>query len=318
MAADLRKVALELGYLDARAVTGHPFDVWINRLKSTPAGRYMSFEHDPARASGWPTQEITLWVALASTPPYENWPEGEIGGFYMSSASDEARRSRWEDAAEAAGCEVKRGVLLPERAAAIRAGLGDWGLFGPLLTPQWGSFVSIAIVLVHEAPPDGARGPEHDASPGCERCGKCVAACPVEAITLGEGVNTLGCLRNLMNFPAYMSEVHFEKMGKRIWGCDTCQLACPHNAGRTLHNPPDDMLECVRLEELLRAPDLDGLARYIQSGYIDPELLKGQAALAAANTGRSELLPLVENLIGGANAQLSRIAAWAAARLRSG
>ena len=59
--------AIELGYVNAAPVTGHPFDVWNNRLKSIPLGQYLSFEHDPAAISGWTLDDITIWVAIAPT-----------------------------------------------------------------------------------------------------------------------------------------------------------------------------------------------------------------------------------------------------------
>ena len=93
MPLTIREKALELGFIDARPVTGHPFDVWRNRLMSIPLGKYMSFEHDPANASGWPLAEIALWAAIAPTPPMADWPEGcgEIGAYYMRSQLRETR-----------------------------------------------------------------------------------------------------------------------------------------------------------------------------------------------------------------------------------
>jgi len=86
----------------------------------------MSFEHDPVNASGWPLDEITLWVAIAPTPPMVDWPEGcgEIGALYIRSQLLETRRVAWKDATVASGYEIVRDVTLPERAAAIRAGFG--------------------------------------------------------------------------------------------------------------------------------------------------------------------------------------------------
>ena len=87
MSLTIRDAALKLGFIDAKPATGHPFDVWRNRLMSIPLGQYMSFEHCPVNASGWPLEEITVWVAIAPTPPMAQWPDGcgEIGGYYMRS-----------------------------------------------------------------------------------------------------------------------------------------------------------------------------------------------------------------------------------------
>jgi len=95
------KAAMKLGYTDVRPVTGHPFDVWINRLRSIPLGQHFSFEHDPAVVSGWPVDEITVWVAIALTPPVTEWPEGygEIGAYYLGYEDQVKRRISWEKAA---------------------------------------------------------------------------------------------------------------------------------------------------------------------------------------------------------------------------
>jgi len=316
MPLDIRDAALKLGFIDARPVTGHPFDVWRNRLKSIPLGKYMSFEHDPANASGWPLAETTLWVAIAPTPPMEDWPDGcgEIGAFYMRSQLLETRRAAWEDAAIALGYEIVRDVTLPERAAAIRAGFGVHGLNGLLITPDHGSFVNITVLLVHDTPPPDARGPEYDLSPGCDKCGDCVKACPTGAIS-EEGVNTLICLRNYISKPESMPEEDYTKMGRRIQGCDTCQKACPYNDTLKREQAPAELIGCMRLEKLLTTPDIDLMSQYILSGYIPEYLVKTQAALAAANTGAKDLLPHIQNLIGSENKMLDKAARWAAERL---
>ena len=315
MQSKIRGAALELGFLDAKPATGHPFEVWHNRLIGSELGKYMSMEYDPAKVSGWPLEEITLWTAIAPTPPMADWPEGcgEIGGFYMRSGERQKLRDAWDDAVAGLGYEIIRGVILPERAAAIRAGLGVHGLNGLMITPDHGSFVSIHVVLVHAAPPDDARGPEYDLSPGCGGCGDCIKACPTGAIS-ENGVDTQKCLRNYMSVPQFMPEEYYPKMGRRILGCDTCQIACPKNAELERETPPADMTEWMQLEKLLTEPDIDRISKYIT---LYENQVKTQAAIAAANTGRKDLLPVVEALIGSEDKALDKIARWAAERLKS-
>ena len=312
------EAAMRLGYAGAHPVTGHPFDVWRNRLSNTPLGRFMSFEHDPVKITGWPLNEITIWVAIAPTPPMAEFPDGcgEVGGYYMRSALQEKNCAAWENAACDAGFEIMREFTLPERAAAIRAGFGVHGLNGLLITPEFGSFVNITTLLVHAAPPPEARGPEHDLSPGCGNCGDCVKACPTGAIDKTEGVNTLVCLRNYMNFTDGMTEDDYARMGRRIQGCDTCQSVCPKNGGLKREEPPADIAECLRLENLLAGPDMEIISKYIHKNYIKNGVLQRQAALAAANAGRTDLLPLVEKLIGTGDETLDKFARWAAGKLR--
>ena len=184
----IREAAINLGNIGARPITGQPFDVWQNRLTSTPLGQHLPVAPTPEELSGWPLDEITIWVAIAPTPPIANWPDGcgEIGSFYITSGQYKARRVAWEDAVIAAGYEiirVRHGASLPERAAAIRAGLGVHGLNGLMIAPDYGSFVDITVLLVRAAPPADARGAEHDLSPGCDNCGECIKACPTGAIS---------------------------------------------------------------------------------------------------------------------------------------
>jgi len=186
-----------------------------------------------------------------------------------------------------------------------------------MITPDYGSFVNITILLVHEAPPPGANGPEYDFSPGCGNCGDCITACPTGAIS-ENGVNTLICLRNYITKPENMPEEDYPKMGRRIQGCDTCQLACPRNAALEREQPPTDMIDCMKLEKLLTKPDFGLLSKYISTWYAKENRIKTQAALAAANTGRKDLLPLIQTLIGSEDKMLDKTARWAAGRLTEG
>ena len=315
MQSKIREAALNLGYVDARPVTGHPFEVMHNHLKSLPIGQHMPMEHRPEESSGWPLGEITIWVATEPQPPAADWPEGcgEIAGSYMAMHEWRARRAKWEEAAAALGYEIKPGAgsMLPERAAAIRAGLGVHGLNGLMITPDYGSFVGISTLLVRATPPPDTRGPEHDLSPGCANCMKCIVACPSSAIS-ETGINAMKCLCSYIYRYADMQEEDYPKMGRRILGCDACQLACPSNVAIKRRQPPAEMVKAMNLEELLSDPDFDTISKYVKLSDLH---VKTQAVLAAANTGRKDLLPQVEALIGSEDEKLDKLARWAAARL---
>ena len=319
MQTKIREAALKLGYIDAQPVTGQPFDVWRNRLSAIPLGQHLSFSHDPAQASGRPLEEITLWVAIAPTPPMADWPMGcgEIGAFYMHSRLYDMRYAAWEEAVTSMGYEVIHGIALPVRAAAIRAGLGVHGLNGLLIAPQYGSFVDISVLLIHAAPPTDARGSEHDMSPGCGNCGECIKACPTGAIS-EDGVNSLICLRHYITHPELMPENDYPKMERRIQGCDTCQQACPHNAALVKQHPPADFCACMKLENLLTKPDMDCISKYMSPGYMRENRVKTQAVLAAANGKRKDLLPLIEALVGSEDDMLDQMARWSVKHLRAG
>ena len=311
--------ALAAGFLDVGAATTHPFDLWRERLSALPFGKIFSMEHRPEAICGWPVGKATLWAAISATPPFTPWPDGygEAAGYYVGLSATDAKTAVWETSVRKMGYEALSVFRLPDRAIAIRAGLGVHGLFGPLITPRHGSFVAIATLLVRTGPPEGARGPEHDCSPGCERCGRCIAACPTGAISMNGGIDAMKCLRKDMSYPDAVPKAHYSLMGRRIMGCDICQRACPHNRKITPLKPSANLIAPFKLENLLAAPDIDALAARIGTFYAKKTRIVTQAVLAAANTGRADLLPRLRALADGPGSNdkdslaLRRALAWA-------
>ncbi len=86
--------------------------------------------------------------------------------------------------------------IFSHRHAAVLAGLGEFGLSNLLITPQYGPRVRIVSIITEAVlDPD----PPYEKSlcrQTQKKCGKaCVAACPVEAISLDGKVNKDLCLR---------------------------------------------------------------------------------------------------------------------------
>lgn len=117
---------------------------------------------------------------------------------------------------------------LRERYWAVKSGLGFIGLNNQLIIPGAGSrFFLGEILTTLDLEPDRLSGPV-----SCEGCGKCVAACPGKALrTDGDGRVRLDARRCL----SYLTiELRGElpedvRLGRHIYGCDECQLVCPHN-----------------------------------------------------------------------------------------
>jgi len=318
MQTKIRDAALELGFIDARPVTGHPFNIWKDRLNSIPLGEYLSFDHDPSVVSGWRLDEITIWVAIAATPPVDGWSDdcGEIGAYYLHLDENRKRKKAWEKAVVELGYEVITDFTLPDRAAAIRAGLGVHGLNGLMIAADHGSFVDISLLLIHSTPPTDARGPEHDMSPGCGNCGICIKACPTGSIT-ENGVDTVTCLRTYMSWPEYMPEADYEKMDKRILGCDTCQHVCPKNDLLEREQPSAVIQSCMKIDKLLTETGAKDMIEIMKYNHVTINGIKRQAALAATNMGRKDLLPLIEPLTDSEDETLRKAARWATDQLRN-
>lgn len=114
--------------------------------------------------------------------------------------------------------------------AAARAGLGVLGINGLLLTPAYGSFVFIGELVTsadYTAVTGEAIPPFPAEPPRCEGCGLCVAACPAGCRESDRN----GCLSALTQKKGDLTPEEASALvrGGLVWGCDACQLACPHN-----------------------------------------------------------------------------------------
>lgn len=117
-----------------------------------------------------------------------------------------------------------------EADAAARAGLGVLGMNGLLITKEYGSFIFIGEIIT-DADYTAVTGecvPSFPAEPPtCEKCGACLVACPMGC---REGDRT-ACLSALTQKKGDLTEAEIAavRKGGLVWGCDACQLACPHN-----------------------------------------------------------------------------------------
>ena len=116
---------------------------------------------------------------------------------------------------------------IDERDAAVHAGLGIMGKNGLLITEKYGSFVFLGEIIT-DAPIDATEHlPATSPLPVCEECGLCLATCPV-----GCGNDkSEECLSALTQKKGELTddEKTLLALHPLVWGCDTCQLACPHN-----------------------------------------------------------------------------------------
>jgi epoxyqueuosine reductase len=135
---------------------------------------------------------------------------------------------------------------LAERTLAARAGLGFIGKNRMLINPELGPQLLLAeIVTSLKLPTDlplrlpprllvedksgGAAGEPIKTS--CSNCNKCLTACPTGALRPDGHLDANKCISYLTieyknEFPPDLAP----KIGARLFGCDECVLACPHQA----------------------------------------------------------------------------------------
>ncbi len=122
-----------------------------------------------------------------------------------------------------------------ERYWAMRAGIGFIGKNGQLIIPGKGSYFFLGELLTTlDLPPD------NPIPASCGDCTRCLDSCPTHALFTPGKLDARRCIscQTIENREEIAPEVA-SRMGNRIYGCDTCQLCCPHNQGAQPTNCPE-------------------------------------------------------------------------------
>ncbi|MBY6024227.1 MULTISPECIES: tRNA epoxyqueuosine(34) reductase QueG [Bacillaceae] len=230
------------------------------------------------------------------------------------------------------GVEVKSMVdtgELSDRAVAERAGIGWSGKNCAIITPEFGSYVYLGEIVTN-IPFE----PDQPIEDQCGTCNKCVEVCPTGALVTGGQLNSQRCIAFLTQTKGFLADEFRDKIGNRLYGCDTCQTVCPENKGKDFHfHPemePDPEIAKPKLKPLLTMSNREFKEKYghvsgswrgkkpIQRNAIIalahfkdetaiPDLIKvmkedvrpvirGTAAWALGKIGNDEVLPLLEQL----------------------
>lgn len=119
---------------------------------------------------------------------------------------------------------------LVDRAVAERAGIGWSGKNCSIITPEFGSYVYLGEMIT-TIPFE----PDQPMEDRCGTCNKCIEACPTGALVQGGQLNSQKCIAFLTQTKGFLPEEFRDKLGNRLYGCDSCQTACPENKGKDFH-----------------------------------------------------------------------------------
>jgi len=115
---------------------------------------------------------------------------------------------------------------IPEVYAAALSSLGKIGANGLLINETYGTWVFIGEIVTTLYLENS------DSVQRCENCGLCQSKCPTGAIENGK-VDKSKCLSDITQRKGDLTEEQrlMIKESGCVWGCDVCQLVCPHNFG---------------------------------------------------------------------------------------
>lgn len=207
---------------------------------------------------------------------------------------------------------------ITERAFAYRSGLGFFGWNSCIITERFGSWVFLGVILTTvplEADPFVERT--------CRQCGRCLKACPTGAIIAPYVVNPYLCLSYVTQMKGIIPEKLRPPLGRRLFGCDTCQAVCPHNADAELGNHPEFFPHPEVGTQPSLAMVLNLTNRRFQetfartaAGWRGKKVLQRNAVLNLGNIARENDVPLLAKALQDPTIPVRASAAWALGQIR--
>lgn len=206
---------------------------------------------------------------------------------------------------------------LSDRAVAERAGIGWSGKNCAIITPEFGSYVYLGEMITNIP-----FAPDQPMEDQCGDCQKCIEACPTGALVQGGQINATRCIGFLTQTKDFVPEEFREKIGNRIYGCDSCQTACPENKGKnfSLHDEMEAEPETVKplLRPLLTLSNRDFKEKYgmLAGSWRGKKPIQRNAIIAIAHfKDESYVDDLVKVLQEDARPVLRGTAAWALGKI---
>ncbi|MBD3244243.1 MAG: hypothetical protein GF331_26865 [Chitinivibrionales bacterium] len=238
LAAQVKRIAAECGYVACGITSTEPFDDYIraleDRCRRFPESRAL-YDNlrpraDPTRTAPWARSIIVgiRWYGKYVLP--RPFPRG-IGRNYLfdrrnPACPDHARHRDMRENLRALGMRVKAGGV-PERAAAVRAGVAQIGKNGFAYAGRYGSWVNIESWRVDAILPPDPPTTQSPCPPGCRAC---LDGCPTNALEAPGCMRINRCVAYLTyEAPGPIAASLWQSMGCWIYGCDRCQEICPLN-----------------------------------------------------------------------------------------
>jgi len=235
--------ARELGFCDIGFATAEPFDSQLEILRerreayawTAAAGLDLVAGADPRMI----LPEAKSLIVLLESYLEEAYPhalEGHFGRCYLdddrvTKDGMSKRLARFRAFLREDGIASKAPFHLPQRLAAARAGVGDFGRNNFLYARRAAGRSSWVLPLVLVT--DRAFDPDPPTvSVGCpDWCrNACIAACPTGAIRGPNRLDPRRCISYLTYYGEGLTPRELrEPMGLWVYGCDRCQDVCPRN-----------------------------------------------------------------------------------------
>ena len=330
---DVTKRGNQLGFEVVRIGSADPFSEYETRVKERIRSNifpkeFMSYEKiledvdyyvDPSNSLSGAKSIISMAFCYYNdknpdlTRPGE--PHGVIARSYQRDVYGEMYRrlKNFAGHLQKKGIKVAEKSLIPQKMAAIRAGIGWQGKNSLIITKENGSWITLCSLIVNiELEPDE---PSHM---NCGRCKACQRICPTSAIQNPGVINANRCLVYQTCKTGDIPTEFRTKMGNRLVSCDLCQEVCPYNkhvkpVKKEISPFSSEFSHSPALIPLLDISEAEFRRNFLEHDFIDPrsDYLKRNVIVALGNVGDPVAVPVLENIINTGTGILKGHASWA-------
>lgn len=206
---------------------------------------------------------------------------------------------------------------LADRAVAERAGIGWSGKNCSIITPEFGSYVYLGEMITNIP-----FAPDEPMEDECGECTLCMDACPTGALIQAGQLNAQRCIAFLTQTKTAIPEEFRDKIGNRVYGCDTCQTICPKNKRKhNLHQrafDPDPELAKPLLQPMLKLSNRQFKERFghVSGSWRGKNPIQRNAIIALAHFKDESSVPeLIEMLYNDQRPVMRGTIAWALGKI---
>ncbi|WP_342430033.1 tRNA epoxyqueuosine(34) reductase QueG [Neobacillus sp. FSL H8-0543] len=206
---------------------------------------------------------------------------------------------------------------LSDRAVAEKAGIGWSGKNCAIITPEFGSYVYLGEMIT-SIPFE----PDQPLEDQCGSCTACLDACPTGALVQGGQINAQHCIAFLTQTKGLIPEEFRDKIGNRVYGCDSCQTSCPKNKGLDFHfheeMEADPEIAKPLLKPILKLSNREFKNKfgYVAGSWRGRKPIQRNAIIALAHFKDETAIPdLIEVLQNDSGPVLKGTAVWALGKI---
>lgn len=334
LTTQIKEFALDIGYSKVGIIPVDDFPEYLADITNR-ADMYSFFLKGASRAADPRSQMPTAKSIITTVYDYsqKNFPQqmvDKIARIYQARCYNAppdrihgARPQLMRDFLKKQGCEVGIGTMIPERIAAARAGIVNFGRNNFAYAQGIGSFIYLTSFLVDQEL-------EYDTPTlevGCpEGCRACMKACPTQAIYEPQKLNPVRCIayNNFFRQDGYPGGNFIpydirEKIGTKIHGCEICQEVCPRNRKNLSAPKPDDeylvqIAKDYTLFNFLNMTDdfYETRVQPLMHNYLKhKKYFQRNAAIALGNIGDPAAIPDLAQAMTDPEELVREYAAWA-------